>query len=76
MRYVTDLPPPLPEEPSPRLVTKTQVAAILSTTESHVANLDKSGWLPGRCDLGSLPRWDLQVIRSWIAAGCPKRWPA
>ena len=62
-------------DPMPQLITRTQMAAVLGTTERYINSLDKSGWIPGRVEVGSLPRWDINVIRAWIKVGCPKQWP-
>ena len=61
-----------PEEPSGRrLGDVNTVAAKCDCSTRHVYRLCDAGRMPGPLRLGSLVRWDLDVLDAWISAGCP-----
>lgn len=55
-----------------RLLTVKDVAALLSVTVRHVWNLEIQGRMPPAIRSGRIVRWDEEVIREWVSAGCPK----
>jgi predicted DNA-binding transcriptional regulator AlpA len=64
-----------PPEGAPILVDASGVARLLSIGRSQVFRLNSAGRLPmpirklgARC-----PRWRVDELRDWVAAGCPDR---
>jgi predicted DNA-binding transcriptional regulator AlpA len=62
----------------PLLVTAKQVARLLGISRATVFRRDSMGGLPRSIHLGKAVRWDLAVLKAWIAAGAPprERWEA
>lgn len=81
-----DAPAPVPSPavappqaaPTPLLLGKEAVAALLGVSPRHVQNLDRSGRLPAPVRLGRCCRWRREEIEAWVAAGLPprSRWTA
>ena len=53
------------------LLSVDNVAAELACSTRHVRRLADSGRMPRPIKLGSLVRWQRDVIDQWIADGCP-----
>jgi predicted DNA-binding transcriptional regulator AlpA len=60
----------LPDEPS-WLLTARQLAEQLQVSPRSIWRLRKAGQLPEPLVIGGAVRWDRQVVREWIATGCP-----
>jgi len=58
------------QEPT-RLLDVVRVAELLGVSGRQVYRLADGGRMPRPMKLGGSVRWDLAVIESWIAAGCP-----
>ena len=50
-----------------------QVAKTLGISPRHVARLVEFGEMPKPVHLGNLVRWNVDVVRQWITAGCPSQ---
>lgn len=61
-----------------RLVDVQDVARIMGISAKGVRRQVDAGQLPGVIRVGRLIRFDVQVIHSWISAGCPplREWNA
>ncbi len=55
----------------PMMLSAAEVASILRCSPRTVYRLVDSGKMPGPCRLGGLVRWNGDIIRTWIAEGCP-----
>jgi hypothetical protein len=63
------------------LLTAADLALLLGLSVRQVRRLDAAGDLPGRLTggaLGRVVRYQSEIVRAWIAAGCPdrSRWEA
>lgn len=69
------LPHPAPTPTTePALIDLRQLARLLSVSTRTARRLATSGQVPGMVRIGTkLLRFQLEVVRSWIAAGCPAR---
>ena len=56
----------------PLLLNMKQVAKLLGISERTVWGRSNSGEMPRARKIGSSPRWSLDELKAWIAAGCPK----
>jgi predicted DNA-binding transcriptional regulator AlpA len=55
-------------------LSPTNAAAALGVSRSQFWKLNGSGRLPAPVYLGTrAPRWRLDELRKWLAAGCPDR---
>ncbi len=55
-----------------RLMTATEVGALLRCSERHVRDLAQSRYMPAAIRLGGTLRWSRAAILAWIDAGCPR----
>ena len=55
----------------PSLWSTSDVAKALNVSRRHVQRLERTGVMPSGIRLGSAVRFDPEVIRRWIADGCP-----
>ena len=55
---------------SARLLDVVAVAAMLDVSSRHVYRLADAGRMPRPVKLGGAVRWDRDVIKDWIDAGC------
>jgi hypothetical protein len=58
------------------LLTAADLAQLLQLSIRQVRRLDAAGDLPGRLTggaLGRAVRYQSEIVREWIAAGCPDR---
>ena len=58
------------EATTPRLIDAKAVGIMLGCSWRHVLRLADAGKLPWGCKLGSLRRWDIREIESFLANGC------
>ena len=58
---------------TPALLSIADVAKLLQCSRRQVYRLNKAERLPRPVKLGSLVRWDRQVLEDWISLGCPPR---
>ena len=66
-------------KPADRLaVDIVEAAALLGISEKHFRNLNSRGCVPMPVKLGKSPRWAVDELRAWLAAGGPtrERWEA
>lgn len=63
------LTPPV-AEPA-KLLDVNQVGELLNCSPRHIYRLSDAGRMPKPLRLGSLVRWNRDVINDWIASGCP-----
>jgi predicted DNA-binding transcriptional regulator AlpA len=61
---------PIPKPP-PTLIDVNGVADRLNSSTRHVWRLRDRGILPPSINIGSLVRWNSEVIDEWIRRGCP-----
>lgn len=61
--------PPVVEPP--KLLDVQQVGGVLNCSSRHVYRLSDAGRMPNPVRLGSLVRWNREVLDKWIASGCP-----
>lgn len=59
---------PAAEKP---LIDVKEFAAKLGCSLKHIRRMADAGRCPPSIQLGSLRRWNRQVVDDWIAAGCP-----
>lgn len=59
---------PAAEKP---LIDVNEFAAKLGCSLKHIRRMADAGRCPPSIQLGSLRRWNRQVVDDWIAAGCP-----
>jgi excisionase family DNA binding protein len=57
--------------PKTPLIDVEEFAAQLACSPKHIRRMADSGRCPPAIQLGSLRRWNRQVVDEWIAAGCP-----
>lgn len=65
---------PFDEQPTPAatgLLSIEDVAALLRCSPRHVRRLNKAQRMPPPIRLGSLVRWQLDALQTWITNGCP-----
>jgi excisionase family DNA binding protein len=48
-----------------------QVAQTLNCSPRHIYRLSDAGKMPRPVRLGSLVRWNREVLDEWISSGCP-----
>jgi predicted DNA-binding transcriptional regulator AlpA len=62
----------------PILVNATGAARLLSISRSAFYSKVSAGLIPPAVYIGESPRWPVDSLRNWIAAGCPsvERWAA
>ena len=53
------------------LIDVKEFAAKLGCSLKHIRRMADAGRCPPSIQLGSLRRWNRQVVDDWIAAGCP-----
>ena len=66
-------------KPADRLaVDAKEAAALLGISERHFRDLNTTGRVPEPIRLGKSPRWSVDELRAWLAAGGParERWVA
>ena len=66
-------------KPGDRLaVDAKEAAALLGISERHFRDLNSAGRVPEPIKLGKSPRWSVDELRAWLAAGGParERWDA
>lgn len=54
------------------LISAAEFATILSVSKRTLWRLLSAGKLPLAVHIGRSPRWRLDEINAWIAAGCPE----
>lgn len=54
-----------------QLLTMEQIAKRLNISKRSVQRLRHDHKLPPPISLGSLLRWNVEVIETWISQGCP-----
>lgn len=59
-----------PTSTSTKLFDVQQVADLLNCSPRHVYRLADAGKMPRPLRLGSLVRWNREILDEWIAAGC------
>ena len=57
--------------PTTRLVDRRKVAAMLGCSVRHVERLEVDELIPPSFRIGSLVRWDRDIIEQWIVDSCP-----
>ncbi len=53
------------------MLTVQDVADLLKCSRRTVSRLADSGQMPRPVKIGSLARWNREVVERWIAQGCP-----
>ena len=56
-----------------RLGDVKDLAGLLHVSQKTIRRLTDAGKIPGAIRIGRLLRFDLVLINSWIAAGCPRK---
>lgn len=54
-----------------RLLTSREVAAALGLSDRQIRKLAATGRLPGRVHVARSVRYRADVLKAWVAAGCP-----
>ena len=60
-----------PEAVEPLLITAVELAQLLKVSTRTLWRLQSAGRLPEPVRFGGAVRWRLEVVRNWIAEGCP-----
>lgn len=63
---------PKAEVPKPLLWTMKEAAKALGICDKTVWTMAKEGRMPPPIRFGTSVRWDPEVLREWIAKGCPQ----
>lgn len=53
------------------LVKQADLCTLLSYSRRKVAQMIRAGEIPEPVIGGSRPRWSIDELRHWVAAGCP-----
>lgn len=60
-----------PPEDRGLLIDSREVARLLNVSSRHVYRLNDSGRMPPPIRIGNAVRWSLEMIQTWVMAGCP-----
>lgn len=62
----------------PLLLRAEQAARLLGISRSAFYSKVSAGLIPPAVYIGESPRWSVESLRAWVAAGCPsaEQWAA
>lgn len=62
----------MPPGPQQILIGPQDLADKLGISRAHIYNMKRDGKLPRCLEVGG-PKWAIQEVEAWIAAGCPSQ---